>query len=644
MPIERINRYKKTAELGFCDEQTEQNYLQVQSARGRSTSIYSLSSLFVLNLVFAFLEYWILGLNSMVPMIAYLVLAVISLAGVFYSVVSNSSAYLLLRSLVPGILTLLVLLLAVFLQQYRIYHVVEFSLLVIWLGSLNILSFRLSIIVTLVSMLVFTTLSYLSGATNLKLTGLLSLQVAAFSIALYLSYILERYRRMMFLTDMALKDVYNRQESWAFTLIDLDMALSGIRDFKEIIARLMEYIETVIPHDSYVYTTLEGKGPKPDPDVVDGTLFEQEDKTYWSDDVMTRLAQTRQAYASSQFEMVKGFLGRKKQNFLHFRLDIPVMNDSALVGVISLRRHSEPFDDLDMTASVSLATQAMMIYRRTQKASQMSESLLQKTTEITSKAMPSRQLKPEAQTETGTQTETQTVTQTQTQTETEPSVISMKKTESSNDLMDTSADLDVTEDQTHSDPSTETFSQQTDADVTVVPQDVMEKIKKESASAKKTITLLSRENADQIAVDRYRTAAVEGEPLSVLLIEVDGLSSIRENDGDQAAYKVFAGIVKNVFSKTDKERDVLGRYGQNGLSVLLPKVDMNAAEKFAESLRQHTENAHFKTPYGERSVTLSIGVAAITDETGNYDSMVKRADMALFVAKKNGRNCVKVRL
>ena len=76
----------------------------------------------------------------------------------------------------------------------------------------------------------------------------------------------------------------------------------------------------------------------------------------------------------------------------------------------------------------------------------------------------------------------------------------------------------------------------------------------------------------------------------------------------------------------------------------MPKVDMNAAEKFAEMIRQYVERSRYKTPYGERTATLSIGVAAITDETGDYNSMVKRADMALFVAKKNGRNCVKVRL
>jgi diguanylate cyclase (GGDEF)-like protein len=167
---------------------------------------------------------------------------------------------------------------------------------------------------------------------------------------------------------------------------------------------------------------------------------------------------------------------------------------------------------------------------------------------------------------------------------------------------------------------------------------------KDSESGKKTITLLSRENSDKIAVEKYDSAAKDGEPLSILIIEVDGLSKLREQDGDQVAYKVFAAIVKYIFSKVDKEKDIMGRYGQNGLSVLMPDVDMNAAEKFAEKIRQFVENARYKTSFGEKSATLSIGVAAMTDETGNYTTMVKRADMALFVAKKNGRNCVKVRL
>jgi diguanylate cyclase (GGDEF)-like protein len=185
-----------------------------------------------------------------------------------------------------------------------------------------------------------------------------------------------------------------------------------------------------------------------------------------------------------------------------------------------------------------------------------------------------------------------------------------------------------------------TFSE---SDQTLVPRDVITRFRQDQ-QAKKTVTLMSRENAEKVAVDRYRTAAVEGEPLSVLIVEVDGLSKLREDDGDEVAYKVFAAIVKYIFTKVDKEKDILGRYGQNGLSVLMPRVDMNAAERFAEMLRQYVESHRYRTAYGEKTATLSIGVAAITDDTGDYASMIKRADMALFVAKKNGRNCVKVRL
>ena len=143
------------------------------------------------------------------------------------------------------------------------------------------------------------------------------------------------------------------------------------------------------------------------------------------------------------------------------------------------------------------------------------------------------------------------------------------------------------------------------SDQTLVPKEVITQFKKNQETAKKTITLMSRENADKIAVDRYRTAAVEGDPLSVLIIEVDGLSKLREEDGDEVAYKVFAAIVKYIFTRVDKEKDILGRYGQNGLSVLMPQVDMNAAERFAESIRQFVAGARYKTAYGEKTATLN---------------------------------------
>ena len=628
MPVEKIKHYKKTMRLGFCSEALEFVYQKFQQQRGRSTGIYSLTALMVINLSFAFLEYWILGLSSTLPLYSYLVAALTSLMVISFSVLSSSTYALKSRVLVPGLLTLLVLLSAVYLQQYRLYHAIEIVLLVVWLGSLNILSFRVSALVGLLATGLFTGVAYFAGATDLKLTGLLAMMVAAYALTLYLSYMLERLRRMMFLTNQSLQDVFNRQESWAYTLIDLDMSLSGILQFKELISRLMEHMKTVIHYDSFVLTALEGKGPKPEADLIEGTLFEQEDKTLWSDDLLTKLAQTRQATTSAQFELEKGFLGKEKKKFQHYRMDIPVFNDSALAAVISLRREFDEFDDLDMVASVSLVSQAMMIYKRSEKSAMFSTGIHKG--QVLPSSAESVAVKADV-----VQKNTQRVEHVSAEKTAEAAVVTPKE------LSSPSTDIDLTAEQTLLDAGTKRTRE---LEETVVPSDVIKKMKESSASARKTITLLSRENAEHVAIDRYRTAAVEGEHLSLLLVEVDGLSAIREKDGDQAAYKVFAGIVKHVFSKTDQDRDVLGRYGQNGFSILLPKVDMNAAERFAEALRQYTEESTFKTPYGERTATLSIGVAAITDETGNHESMVKRADMALFVAKKNGRNCVKVRL
>jgi diguanylate cyclase (GGDEF)-like protein len=358
------------------------------------------------------------------------------------------------------------------------------------------------------------------------------------------------------------------------------------------IGLLKKHLETVIDFDSYILTSLEGQGPKPVPDKIEGTLFETEEKTLWSEDVLSKLTQTRQATVSAEHEIVKGKLGGKRKKFLSYRMDVPIFCDLNLKGVIALRRATEPFNDLDMIASVSIASQAMLIFQRTAKHSAV---ILPSLAPVPKKS--------------------------------KSGIAATSKIATSQ-----STDMEMTD---HS---------YTNPNGLVATSAMMKKAIKVQDKAKKTITLLSRENADKIAIDKYRTAIVEGDPLSVVIVEIDGLSKLREQDGDHVAYKVFASIVKFIFSRVDKKKDILGRYGQNGLSVLMPDIDMNAAENFAEKIRQSVSETKYKTTYGEKSATLSIGVAAMTDETSDYSSMVKRADMALFVAKKNGRNCVKVRL
>ena len=624
MSQDLISRYQKSFGVQFQKAETEAKYRDMQEQLGRSSSLIAFGALFFLCLAFAYLEFRAFGHDVQLPMYGYLLAAILALANLLLSRFSVELHYPKLRLIGNGLLAMGIVIVAVFTQKYSAYHALEFVLFVIWLGSLKLLRMVITLSLNALMVLLFIGAMFATDISGFWISLVSVLLATAVFLAAYIGYMTERSRRMLFLQTELNKSMTNRQELWAFTLIDLDMALSGILDFKELIALLKKHLEPVIEFDSYILTSLEGQGPKPVADKIEGELFEDDDKTFWSEDLLGKLTQTRQATTSSEHETVKGFLGMEKQRFISYRLDVPVFNDSRLLGVISLRRESEPFDELDMIASVSIAAQAMLIFKRSTRNSAM---VLERT--IPDPVTRPRKADPVTRPE-----KADPVTRPE---KVDPIIRPIESADNtSTPIMKASSseskDLEVTD---------HTFM---DSDQTLVPKEVVEEFRQKEESAKRTITLMSRENADKIAVDRYRTAAVEGEPLSVLIIEVDGLSKLREEDGDQVAYKVFAAIVKYIFSKVDKEKDILGRYGQNGLSVLLPRVDMNAAEKFAESLRQFVADAHYKTAYGEKKATLSIGLAAITDDTGDYASMVKRADMALFVAKKNGRNCVKVRL
>ena len=603
MSQDLITRYKRSCRLHFDNADVEDRYCSRKLQPGRDTQMVAFGSLTILVLSYAFLEFRAFGHDVSIPMYAYLGTAVFALLNLVLGPLGIVSHFFQLRLLLGAILAFGGVIAAVYLQKYSAYHALEFALLALWLGGINSLRTSVIFVTNAILAAAFVAAMYVTSISVFWLTLIsITLGVVVF-LATGIGYLAERNARLIYLQKQINESIANRQELWAFTLIDLDMSLSGVLNLKELIVLLIKHLEPLVEFDSYVTTVLEGQGPKPVADKVKGELFENEDRTIWSEDLLSKLTQTRQATVSAVHEEESGLFGAKKKRFISYRLDIPVFNDSKLLGVISLRRDGEPFDDLDMTASVSIAAQAMLIYRR-------SKRMPPSTVPTPPSTAPTPPQNPDDITGTD---DKQTTAHNQTGTAID------------------NRDLEVTD---------SNFN----LDATLVPREVRTKFKQDEANAKRTITLMSRENAEKIALERYRTAALEGDPFSILIVEVDGLSKLREKDGDQVAYRVFAAIVKYIFSKVDKEKEVLGRYGQNGLSIVMPNIDMNAAERFAESLRQHVAETRYKTAYGERTATLSIGLAAITDDTGDYASMVRRADMALFVAKKNGRNCVKVRL
>lgn len=153
--------------------------------------------------------------------------------------------------------------------------------------------------------------------------------------------------------------------------------------------------------------------------------------------------------------------------------------------------------------------------------------------------------------------------------------------------------------------------------------------------------LANRRHFDELKEVEFRRAQRLGQPLSVLMCDVDFFK--RYNDtyghalGDQCLQAV-AGTLKSVFARAG---ELVARMGGEEFAVLLPGCDANNARKAAERLRQAMATLameHANSPVAAH-VTLSIGVAQFDPETtDHFDQLLQRADQALYRAKSQGRD------
>lgn len=137
----------------------------------------------------------------------------------------------------------------------------------------------------------------------------------------------------------------------------------------------------------------------------------------------------------------------------------------------------------------------------------------------------------------------------------------------------------------------------------------------------------------QSEFDRFRRY---GNPLSLVVCDVDKFKSINDTYGHQAGDKVLQLISRQV-KKGTRDTDLLARYGGEEFVVILPETDSDGAMQVAEKIRKQVEGSpfHFK---GKRvQITISCGIASFTPECEPED-VFDAADRALYAAKEGGRN------
>ncbi len=130
----------------------------------------------------------------------------------------------------------------------------------------------------------------------------------------------------------------------------------------------------------------------------------------------------------------------------------------------------------------------------------------------------------------------------------------------------------------------------------------------------------------------------EGTPLGVILVDVDHFKKVNDELGHEAGDYVLQEIAKR-FSASLREYDGVGRYGGEEFLLVMPGCDLATTVRRANLIREAISSPGIRAPLKLTTVTVSMG-AAVAEPTMNSESLLRRADLALYQAKRNGRNRV----
>lgn len=127
-----------------------------------------------------------------------------------------------------------------------------------------------------------------------------------------------------------------------------------------------------------------------------------------------------------------------------------------------------------------------------------------------------------------------------------------------------------------------------------------------------------------------------GGKFSIIFFDLDHFKDVNDNYGHRVGDEVLEEVTKLV-SKANRKADIFARYGGEEFIILAPETALSGALIHAERLRNDIEQFDFKS-IGH--LTSSFGVTEFNAETDSLETLMDRADKALYLAKEFGRNRV----
>ena len=157
--------------------------------------------------------------------------------------------------------------------------------------------------------------------------------------------------------------------------------------------------------------------------------------------------------------------------------------------------------------------------------------------------------------------------------------------------------------------------------------------------------LSNRRHFDEMKADEFQRALRSGQPLSLVVCDVDFFKALNDHSGHAAGDQCLRAVAQAMSATITRSGDALARIGGEEFAILLPATSEAAAWQVADRLRTAVVDLHIAHPASAAGpwVTISIGLAQMQPgRTKDFDALFDAADQALYRAKANGRNRIEV--
>ena len=174
----------------------------------------------------------------------------------------------------------------------------------------------------------------------------------------------------------------------------------------------------------------------------------------------------------------------------------------------------------------------------------------------------------------------------------------------------------------------------------------MTNTKLERLSTLDTLTgLANRRRFNEVLCQEWRRSAREATPLSLVFCDIDFFKNFNDGYGHLAGDECLVKVARAVSGVSNRPGDLAARYGGEEFVLVLSGTGEEGALNLAEKLRARIEELripHAHSPLGSH-LTISLGVASVVPRPGSApEELLDVADRALYAAKEEGRNRVKV--